>query len=296
MDEVQGTSAIEGERLDRDSVRSSVARHLGLERAGLARGPRRVDGLVHVLLDATRHANAPVTLERVLGWHASLFPDGWSGPTRIRAGALREGDAPMQVVSGALGSPIVHFEAPPSARVPGEVRAFLDALTRPRGDALVHATLVHLRFVTIHPFDDGNGRLARALTDLALARADGVTARWWSLSAQIERERPAYYAALQAAQRGDGDVTAWIVWHLGVIERAIVHAESVVDRVIAKVRAWDRLRHLDLNVRQRKIVDRLLEACPDGFVGGMTTRKAASLTGASRAPHSATSRAWSSSA
>jgi Fic family protein len=285
-DEAVGTAQIEGERLDRDSVRSSVARQLGLERGGAPVGARNVDGIVAVLLDATRNAAAPVTLQRLCGWQAALFPTGFSGPHRIAVGALRTGPEPMRVMSGAWGRPVVHFEAPPSDVLPEQLArllAWLEAAPEgPAADAFVRAGLAHLRLVTLHPFDDGNGRVTRALTDLVLARAD-TTPRLWSLSAQIEQEREPYYTALQSAQRGEGDVTDWIVWFLGCTARALGRAEAAVDRVLARVRFWAQHGHLACNPRQRKIVDRLLQAGPDGFVGGMTTRKAAALTGASRA-------------
>ena len=287
-EEALTTSLIEGERLDRESVRSSVARQLGLDRAGASPTARAVDGLVTVLLDATRNAHASVTLARLCGWQAALFPTGFSGTHRVRVGALRSGDEPMRVVSGAWGEhPVVHFEAPPSARVPAEVETFLTWLAAPRPpgvDTFARAGLAHLRFVTIHPFDDGNGRVTRALTDLVLAREEsGNTPRLWSLSAQIEQERSDYYDALQSAQRGQGDVTAWLIWFLGCVTRAMARAEAAIDLVLAKVRFWAAHAGQTCNARQRKILDRLLQAGPVGFVGGMTTRKAAALTGASRA-------------
>jgi Fic family protein len=285
-DDALGTARIEGEQLDRDSVRSSVARQLGLDRAGAPASARHVDGLVAVLLDATRNAPAPVTLERLCGWQAALFPTGFSGPHRIAVGALRTGTEPMRVVSGAWGQPVVHFEAPPSDALPGEMARFLawqEAPAAAPADPFVRAGLAHLRLVTLHPFDDGNGRITRALTDLVLARADTTPTRLWSLSAQIEQERQDYYAALQSAQRGTGDVTTWLVWFLGAAARALGRAEAAVDRVLAKVRFWARHADFPCNARQRKILDRLLDAGPEGFIGGMTTRKAAALTGASRA-------------
>lgn len=284
-EEALHTALIEGERLDRDSVRSSVARQLGLDRAGAPPHARSVDGLVAMLLDATRNARAPVTLERLCGWQAALFPTGFSGPHRIAVGVVRSGSEPMRVVSGAWGRPTVHFEAPPSAVLPDELARFLSWLEAPPagGDGLVRAGLAHLRFVTIHPFDDGNGRVTRALTDLVLARDEGSPTRLWSLSAQIEQERERYHEALQSAQRGIGDVTVWLTWFLGCVARAIGRAEASVDRVLAKLRFWAHHPHHACNERQRKIMDRMLQAGPDGFEGGMTTRKATALTGASRA-------------
>lgn len=286
-DEALHTSLIEGERLDRDSVRSSVARQLGVERAGASVRARSVDGLVTVLLDATRNAQAPVTLERLCGWQAALFPTGFSGPNRVAVGAMRDGPEPMRVVSGAWGdAPTVHFEAPPAERVPEELSRFLawlEGTEREAVDQYVRAGLAHLRLVTIHPFDDGNGRVTRALTDLMIARADGSPTRLWSLSTQIEREKEAYYAALQSAQHGEGEVTVWLTWFLGCVTRALGLAEQGIDRVLAKVRFWALHAGHACNPRQIKLLDRMLQAGPDGFSGGMTTRKAASLTGASRA-------------
>ena len=288
-EEALTTSLIEGERLDRESVRSSVARQLGLDRAGASPTARAVDGLVTVLLDATRNAHAPLTLARLCGWQAALFPTGFSGTHRVTVGTLRSGDEPMRVVSGAWGEhPVVHFEAPPSDRVPHEFAIFLTWLAPPAPpqgiDTFVRAGIAHLRFVTLHPFDDGNGRVTRALTDLVLAREEAAGApRLWSLSAQIEQERSDYYDALQSAQRGQGDVTAWLVWFLGCVARALARAEATLDLVLAKVRFWATHGGHACNARQRKILDRLLQAGPAGFVGGMTTRKAAALTGASRA-------------
>ena len=289
-DEALHSAGIEGERLDRASVRSSVARQLGLARGGLPRSPRHVDGLVEVLLDATRNAAEPVTEARLFGWQAALFPSGFSGTHRIAVGAFRTGAEPMRVVSGVWGAPTVHFEAPPSTSVPAEVAAFLRWLAQDAaadelaGDPFVRAGLAHLRFVTIHPFDDGNGRVTRALTDLVLARGEpSGQARLWSLSPQIERDREGYYEALQRTQRGDGDLTEWLVWFLGCTARALGHAVTSMDRVFTRVRFWAEHPRDACNPRQVKIVERMLEAAPDPFEGGMTTRKAAALTRASRA-------------
>lgn len=282
-DETLMTSRIEGEILDRDSVRSSVRRRLGLDHAGLPRTRRDVDGLVSVLVDATHDAGAPLTAERLFGWHHALFPTGRSGLNRIAVGAWRVGEAPMQVVSGGLDAVTVHYEAPPSSRVPAEMSAFLHDLERSVLPGPVRAAIAHIRFVTIHPFEDGNGRIGRAVGDLALARASGASARLWSLSAQIEQERAEYYAQLKQAQRGTGEVTPWLVWMLGCMQRAIVLAQVRVQGVVDRVRFWDSHHHLEINARQRKLVSRMLLAGADGFEGGMTNRKAVSLTRASRA-------------
>ena len=278
------TSAIEGELLVVDAVRSSVARRLGLPTAGLPAPPRPVDGLIEVLLDATRNFAEPLTLARLCGWQAALFPTGYSGLTPIRTGQLR-GDAPMQVVSGAVGRERIHFVAPPRADLERGIEQFLHGFnTPPAGlDGLIRAGLAHLWFVTLHPFEDGNGRLARAITDLAIAQDERQPMRAFSLSAQILREWEAYYAGLERTQRGDLDVTPWLAWFLGQVTAAAHAAEHMIAVTLAKARFWLRHHATDLNSRQRKVLNRLLDAGRDGFVGGVNTRKYASLTHTSRA-------------
>jgi Fic family protein len=278
------TSAIEGERLAPDVVRSSVARHLGLPTAGLPEAPRAVDGLVEVLLDATGRHAAPLTRERLCRWQAALFPTGRSGLRSIRVGTLR-GRAPMRVVSGRFGRERVHFEAPPRARLGAELARFLRWFDESRGqvEGLVRAGLAHLWFVSLHPFEDGNGRLARAVTDMALAQDEGQPMRLFSLSAQLLRVRSAYYAALESAQRGDLDVTDWLVFFLAQVEAAATASEATIATTLAKARFWVRHQSSDVNPRQRKVLNRLLDAGPGGFEGGMSTRKYASLTRTSRA-------------
>ncbi len=278
------TSAIEGERLDVKAVRSSVARHLGLPSAGLAARSRSVDGLVEVLLDATRSQRTPLTVERLCRWQAALFPTGQSGLRRIRTGALR-GEDPMQVVSQHAGRERVHFVAPPRNRLERELCRFLDWFAEPPSslDGLLRAGLTHLWFVTLHPFEDGNGRIARALTDMALAQDERQTQRFFSLSARIEQERKAYYEVLERTQRGDLDVTPWLSWFLEQTAAACETAETTVSRVLVKARFWLRHQGTSLNDRQRKVLNRLLDAGPGGFEGGITTRKYSSLTRVSRA-------------
>jgi Fic family protein len=277
------TSAIEGERLDPDAVRSSVARHLGLPTAGLPAPPRVVDGLIEVLLDATRRHGKPLTSERLFGWHAALFPTGRSGLHPIRAGALR-GDDPMQVVSGGTGKERVHFIAPPRQGLEAELDNFLawfDA--RPAElDGLIRAGIAHLWFVTLHPFEDGNGRLARAITDMALSQDEQQPQRLFSLSAQVLRERKAYYAILERTQRGGLDVTDWLEWFLEQVEASANAAGRIMANTLAKARFWVRHQVTDLSGRQRKVLNRLLDAGPEGFEGGITTRKYMSLTRTSR--------------
>ncbi len=277
------TSAIEGEQLDVDAVRSSVARRLGLPTAGLPVPPRTVDGLIEVLLDATRHYDTPLTFERLCGWQASLFPTGFSGMNRIRTGELR-GEEPMQVVSMDAGTERIHFLAPPRRRVEKEVNGFLEWFATPTSDrdGLIRAGLAHLRFVTLHPFEDGNGRLARAITDMALAQDERRPMRLYSLSAQILRERESYYIVLENTQRGNLDVTDWLVWFLSQVEAAAGAAEQTVATTLAKARFWLRHQSTSINTRQRKVLNRLLDAGPGGFEGGINTRKYGSLTKTSR--------------
>ena len=278
------TSAIEGERLDPDSVRSSVAKRLGLPTAGLPTPSRNVDGLVDVLLDATRHFEVALTKERLEAWHAALFPTGYSGLLPIQAGQLR-GDEPMQVVSGRPGHERVHFEAPGRKALDPELERFLEWCNTPPEhlDGLLRAGVVHLWFVTLHPFEDGNGRLARALTDMALAQDEQRAERLFSLSAQILKVRESYYEVLEKTQSTPSmDITGWLHWFLEQVAAACGAAERTVALTLAKARFWLRFRDADLNDRQRKVLNRLLDAGPGGFEGGMSTRKMASLTGASK--------------
>ena len=274
------TAAIEGETLPRDSVRSSVARHLGLPTAGLPPSERAVDGLVEMLLDATGRAGEPLTAARLQGWHGALFPTGRSGLREIAVASWRKGDEPMRVVSGRFGRERVHFEAPPSKEVGREMRSFLAWWRSSAGtmDGLVRAAVAHLRFLTVHPFDDGNGRIARALSDMALAQDEGTGCRVYSLSAQILAEREAYYGELETTQRGDGDVTDWIAWFLGCLERSIGRSEGLVAMTLRKESFWVSHADVSLRDRQRKVLNRLLDAGPDGFEGGMTNRKYVALT------------------
>src|ERR1700694_1881488 len=278
------TSAIEGEQINIDAIRSSVARHLGLPTAGLRAAPRAVDGLVEVLLAATTHYAKPLTRKRLFAWQAALFPTGRSGMHRIRTGALR-GDEPMRVVSGAVGRRRIHFEAPPRKGLEAQLGRFLDWFNAPpaRLDGVVRASLAHLWFVTLHAFEDGNGRVARAITDMALCQDEQRPQRLFSLSAQIMRNRDAYYAVLEHTQRGGLDVTPWLVWHLEQISLACELAGEIVAHVLAKARFWLRHQGAAINDRQRKVINVLLDAGPGGFAGGMNTRKYVSLTRVSRA-------------
>lgn len=278
------TSAIEEERLDLDTVRSSVARHLGLPAAGLPVPPRAVDGLIEALLDATRNFGAPLTIERLCGWQAALFPTGYSGLSPVRAGALR-GPSPMQVVSGPIGHERVHFAAPPRERLELEMERFLSWFNAPPADldGLIRAGVAHVWFVTLHPFEDGNGRLARAITDMALSQDERQPMRLFSLSAQILRERKRYYEMLERTQRGGMDVTEWLQWFLAQVETAAQAAEATVAVTLAKARFWLRHKATPLNARQREAINRLLDAGPGGFEGGINTRRYVSLNKTSRA-------------
>lgn len=280
------TAAIEGEKLDMKQVRSSVAVHLGLPHGGLRPADRATDGLIQVLLDATRNHGLPLTAERLNSWHAALFPTGRAGLAAIRVGAWRE--RPLEVVSGPLGRQRVHFAGPPPEALDAEMRNFLSWWEQSRTgmDGVLRAGMAHLRFVTIHPFDDGNGRLARTLTDMALAQDENLPARHYSLSARIMSERNSYYEVLEKTQKGDGDVTEWLTWFLAMVRQAMDAAEGALSRVLAKAAFWRRHAAIPLSERQRKAVNRLLDAGSDadggGFEGGLTTRKYMGMTKASR--------------
>lgn len=278
--DVVKTSEIEGEALDATQVRSSLARRLGIDIGALPPTDRNVEGIVEVMLDATRTFAAPLTAERLFGWHAALFPTGRSGMTRIRVGAWRDDSAgPMQVVSGPYGRERVHYSAPPAMRVGAEMDAFLAWFNAPLAtDPVIKAALAHLWFVTVHPFEDGNGRIARAIADLALARSEGSPQRFYSMSAQIRTERTTYYEQLERTQRGGTDVTDWLIWFLACLGRAIHGAEGVLAAVVAKARFWEGTAALALNARQIKLLNRLL----DGFEGKLTSSKWATIAGCSQ--------------
>lgn len=274
-EDVLKTSEIEGETLDADSVRSSVARHLGVDIGGLAPVDRNVEGVVDMVLDATTNFAQPVSLERLLGWHAALFPTGYSGMSPIRVGRFRDdADGPMQVVSGPVNRRRVHFEAPPAGNLEVEVSRFLEWLNGSDADPpLLKAGLGHLWFVTLHPFDDGNGRIARAIGDLLLARADGNAQRFYSLSAQIQKHRKVYYEMLERTQKDTLDVTAWLAWFLETLRGAVEDAHRALDRVLAKSIFWQRWAGTPLNARQVKVLNRML----DGFEGKLTSSKWAAM-------------------
>ena len=276
------TAAIEGEALDREGVRSSIAMHLGLPNAGMRPAGRAADGLVQVLLDATRNYPALLTGERLRGWHAALFPTGHSGFHKITVGSWRT--TPMQVISGPLGKQKIHYEAPFPEVLDAEMTLFFEwwLATSTHMDGIIRAALAHFYFVTIHPFDDGNGRLARCIADLALAQDEKTGLRFYSLSAQIMAERETYYGVLERVQRGTGDITEWLLWFIGCMERAVLAAEKMLDSVLLKARFWKIHNQVTLTERQRKVLNRLLDAGPGGFEGGLSTRKYMSMTKTSR--------------
>lgn len=275
-DDVVKTSEIEGEYLNVASVRSSIARRLGVDIGALAPVDRHVEGVVEMVLDATANCGQALTEERLFGWHAALFPTGYSGMARIKVAAWRDdASGPMQVISGPVGRQKVHFEAPPADRLPSGMASVLDWLnTDSEVPPLLKAGLGHLWFVTLHPFDDGNGRIARAVGDLLLARADQSPQRFYSLSAQIQRDRRAYYEILERTQKGDMDVTGWLVWFLESLHRALNQAHQILDVVLTKARFWQRWAATPLNERQAKVLNRLL----DGFDGKLTSSKWAAIS------------------
>ena len=278
--DVLKSSEIEGEKLDQDQVRSSIARRLGMDIVALPAVDRNVEGIVEMMLDATKRFNEPLTQERLFDWHAAMFPTGRSGMTRIKVGHWRDDSkGPMQVVSGPLGREKIHFEAPPATKLEAEMTAFLDWFNEDNSpDPVIKAGLAHFWFVIIHPFEDGNGRIARAITDMALARSENSSQRFYSMSAQIQQERKAYYNTLERSQKGNLDMTLWLEWFLNCLASAIEGAETSLSSILFKSKFWERLANETLNQRQRKILNLLL----DGFEGNLTTSKWANITNSSQ--------------
>lgn len=274
-EDVLKSSEIEGEILDKVQIRSSIARRLGIEAGALPPADRDVEGVVEMMLDATQNFTRKLTDERLFGWHASLFPTGRSGVRKIIVGAWRdEKSGPMQVVSGAYGREKVHYQAPAARRLDAEMKSFLDWFnTEDNTDPVIRAALAHLWFVTIHPFEDGNGRIARAIADMSLARSEESSQRFYSMSAQIRVERNAYYDMLEATQKGDLDITPWMEWFLGCLDRAFDGAEKTLAGVFRKADFWKKHAAASLNDRQRDIINRLL----DGFEGKLTSSKWAAI-------------------
>ena len=270
------SSAIEGSRLDAAQVRSSIARRLGLDFGGNVKPNRDVEGVVEMMLDATQKYAQPLTAQRLYDWHASLFPTGRSGMRRITVGAWRPADiGAMRVVSGPIGREQVHFEAPAADTLEHEVSVFLDWFAAAKGvDPVLMAGIAHFWFVTIHPFEDGNGRISRAIADMALARAEGMAERFYSMSEQIEAEKKDYYLKLEQSQKGGVNITAWLEWFLGCLGRAVGGAETGLASVLRKAKVWEQINSQSaVNERQRKVINRLL----DGFEGKLSTSKYAKL-------------------
>ena len=274
-EEVLKSSEIEGEKLDREQVRSSIARRLGIDIGGLAPTDRNVEGVVEMMLDATQHYDQPLTARRLFDWHAALFPTGRSGMSRINVGAWRDDNkGPMQVVSGPIGKERVHYEAPAANRLRGEMKQFLGWFGKESAtDLVLKAGVAHLWFVTIHPFEDGNGRIARAIADMVLACSEHSPHRFYSMSAQIQQERREYYEILESTQKGDLDITNWLVWFLACLQRAFERAETILAAVLTKARFWDHFAGTEFNERQRNMINRLL----NGFEGKLTSSKWAKL-------------------
>jgi Fic family protein len=275
-DGVVKTSEIEGEVLNPAEVRSSVASRLGIDIGGFIPTRRDVDGIVNLMIDATARCHEPLTEERLFKWHSSLFPTGWNNMGRITVGAWRKpGMGAMRVVSGRIGKERVHFEAPSEDRLEAEMHDFLTWFNAPsQTDDMLKAALAHLWFVTIHPFDDGNGRIARAIADMALARSDDVSQRFYSMSSQIRNERAEYYQILELTQKGVMDITNWMVWFLDCLGRTIDNAQETVASAITRVKFWDEIADVPLNARQRKVIRRLVS----GFEGKLTTAKWSKMT------------------
>lgn len=280
-EDVLRSNEIEGVLLNSDKVRSSIARHLGMDTAGLPQPDHYTEGVVQVMLDAVTHCEKPLTAERLFNWHAALFPTGRSGMYPIAVGTYRTGIEPMQIVSGAMGKEKVHYEAPPSEAVPGLMDEFLAWVNAANEgmDPVLKAAVAHLWFVAIHPFDDGNGRLTRTITDLLLAKADGFPLRFYSMSAEILRAKKSYYDILEHITTGPTDITAWLEWFLQTMRNALLRAEQTVERIVYKSSFWQRHRDISMNERQVKMVNMLW----DGFEGKLTSSKWAKITKTSQA-------------
>ena len=274
--DVMKSSEIEGETLNWQQVRSSVARRMGMNIGGLVPSDRSVDGVVEMMLDATQNYAEPLNQARLFQWHASLFPSGYSGMSRIRTGCWRDdAKGAMRVISGPVGHERVHFEAPAASRLEKEMAAFFDWFNHEDGtDLVLKAGVAHIRFVTIHPFEDGNGRIARALADMLLARSEERSQRFYSMSAQIRKEREAYYDMLEDAQKGTMDITEPLGWFLGCLSRAFDEVETILSGVMRKARFWEECARLPLNERQRLMLNKIL----DGFEGKLTSTKWAIIT------------------
>lgn len=286
VEEAVKTSFIEGEIIDPEAVRSSVGKRLGISDAGIKSvHDLKADGLVQILLEATENFEQELTAERLFSWHAALFPTGYSGMIRINVAQWRdEKQGPMQVVSGPVSNRKIHFEAMPAQRIDSEIQRFLSWVNKETDPAgILKAAVAHLWYVTIHPFDDGNGRIARTLTEMLLARDENSPKRFYSLSSQIMAERDAYYDNLNSAQKGDRNITNWLVWFLECMNRAVLNSNALLERTLTKARFWKAFAQTSLNMRQSKVVNRLLDAGPNGFEGGLKNKKYMGIAHTSRA-------------
>lgn len=284
IEEALKTSSIEGELLDKNPVRSSVAKRLGLPTQGLPASQRHVEGLVEMLFDANKNYTSELTSERLFGWHAALFPTGYSGLTKIKVGGWRKTTEPMQVISGSKGKELVHYEAPSSKAVAKEMKGFLKWWHNPPEDldGLLRAAIAHFWFLTIHPFEDGNGRIARAITELAFAQDEQLGTRYYSMSSRIEAQKKEYYEVLEATQKGNLDITEWMKWFLNVYTQALKSSYGVISKTLYFTKFWQQAHRVNLNERQKKVLNKLLEAEPEGFEGGITNRKYVSIVKTSK--------------
>lgn len=277
-DNLMGSSEIEGVKLNADSVRSSIARRLGMEYDGVAAEDHYIEGLVDVMIDAVGNCRERIDAQRLFSWHAALFPTGHSGMHRITVADWRKGNEPMQVVSGAMGHEKVHYQAPDSTDVPAEMEKFLEWAGTSDLSPFIMAAVAHLWFVSIHPFDDGNGRISRTLADMFLARLDDSPSRYYSMSAEINRNKKAYYDILERTQKGNLDITEWILWFFGCLEKAITRTSGTVECILRKAAYWSRFSDVAVNPRQRKVINRLW----DGFEGKLTSSKWAKICSCSQ--------------
>ena len=273
IQDVLQTSEIEGELLNPELVRSSIATRLGLEYSGLEQSDRHVDGIVELMLDATQNDNKILTTERLFGWHAALFPNGRSGMHKIELAQWRSGA--MQVVSGGMGQEIVHYEALKAEKLDFEMHQFIDWYNKEQNlESLLKAAIAHLWFITIHPFDDGNGRIARAITDMQLSKSDGVNQRFYSMSTEINKHKKGYYTILERTQKDDLEITEWIIWFLNCLKNSILHSNIIIDKVVSKHHFWVDYAGKISNERQQLMLNKLL----DNFEGNLTTSKWAKMT------------------
>jgi len=273
--EIVKSSEIEGEKLDLEQVRSSLAKRLGIEIAGTKESERHIDGIVEMMLNTTQAHQLAITKERLFGWHAALFPTGWSNLYKIKVANWRDDSTgPMQVVSGAMGKEKVHFQAPDSVKIPAEMKKFFKWVnSEPKIDPVLKAAIAHFWFVTIHPFEDGNGRITRAITELLLARSDNSMKRFYSMSSQIKLDRKEYYLQLEKAQKGNSDITSWILWFLKCLEKALESSNEALASILFKSAFWNHHAKTIFNYRQQKILNQLF----DGFTGKLSTSKWAKI-------------------